>query len=183
MGVGNGKERVWVCSDRRATLSRCFGKKRRRPIETRSDKKLVERVKPAAPAHAHLLMAALMWTTVGVFMLFRAYSYSRTLTPLVACVVVVTALAVGVFKGFKFLRPSAKKSAARIIHRGDGKCLGGFISVKSWLFVGAMVLLGRALRMAGLPPWFTSAILGAVGVALLMGSAVFWAGWLRRLRS
>ena len=156
---------------------------RRRPIETRKDKKLAERIKPAAPAHAHLLMAALMWTTVGSFLLIRAYGYARELTPAVACAVALAALAVGVFKGFKFLRPSAKKSAVRIIYRGDGKCLGGFISIKSWLFVGAMILLGRALRMAGLPAWFTSAILGAVGVALLMGSAVFWAGWYRRFTS
>jgi hypothetical protein len=153
------------------------------PMETPEDKGLVERIKPAAPAHMHLLMAALMWTAVGAFLLYRAYGYAKTLSPVAMCAVALAALAIGVFKGFKFLRPTAKKSVARIIHRGDGKCLGGFISVKSWLFVGAMILLGRGLRMAGLPPWLTSAILGAVSVALLMGSGVFWAGWWRRLKS
>jgi hypothetical protein len=173
---GSARADVLHCRDA------CAGQ-RRRPIDTRKNKKLVEKIKPAAPAHAHLLMAALMWTTVGTFMLVRAYGYTRTLTPAVASATAFMALAVGVVKGLKLLRPSAKKSAARIIHRGDGKCLGGFISIKSWLFVGAMILLGRALRMAGMPAWFTSAILGAVGVALLMGSAVFWVGWRRRFTS
>lgn len=149
------------------------------PEEQREGEGLAHRLKPAAPARAHLLMAALLWSAVGAMMLYRAHIHAVTLEPGVRFAAAGAALALGLFKGAKVLRPAAKKSVARIIERGDGKCLGGFISFKSWLFVALMVALGRVFARSGLPEWLAAAILGAVGVGLALGCMVFWAAWLK----
>ena len=85
----------------------------------------------------------------------------------------------GLFKGRIFLSRTATRSAARIARRGDGKCLGGFLSWQSWLFVLARMGMGAALRHSALPRWVLGVVYTAVGVALLWGSRVFWVAWRR----
>jgi hypothetical protein len=87
----------------------------------------------------------------------------------------------GWFKGAKVLRPAARKSADRIIERGDGKCVGGFLSWKSWLFVAGMGVFGKWLRSAGVSPWILGPLLIGVGLALLSGAQLFFGAFLKRL--
>jgi hypothetical protein len=120
------------------------------------------------------LLAALLWTCVGSFLLFRGLSAALKLDPAVQLAICLSAALIGVGKGLKVMRPTARKGAKRILTRGDGRCVMGFISWKTWLFVIGMALFGAALRRAGLPPWLLGVILCGVGTALLIGSWTYW---------
>lgn len=92
------------------------------------------------------------------------------------------AIIIGALKGqFIFVR-NAKKNIKRIIQRGDGKCLGGFISWKNWLLVISMILMGKILRLSSLPEVLIWDVYVAVGFALLISSRVFWSSWLSHPR-
>jgi hypothetical protein len=133
-----------------------------------------QRLTPRAPARAHLAAAAIFWTAVGSFLLARGLARAVGEASSWVLPALVVGAAVGTVKGALLLRPSALKAVARIQERGDGRCLGGFLSWKGWLFVASMMLLGKVLRMIGLPAMVSAGILVAIGTALLVGSITYW---------
>ena len=76
----------------------------------------------------------------------------------------------------------AERNAARIIARGDGRCLGGFLSLKTWLLVVLMMTSGIILRRSAVPRPVLGVLYSAVGTALLVGCVTLWKafGRLRR---
>jgi hypothetical protein len=145
-------------------------------------KDFIQKIKPGAPAWVHLLLASLLWAAVGTFLLYRGGKAIFELTPLEGVAALAIGILLGWFKGAKVLRPAARKSAARILERGDGKCVGGFLSWKSWLFVAGMGFFGKWLRSAGIHPWILGPLLTGVGVALFSGALVFFGAFTTRLR-
>ena len=131
-----------------------------------------ERWKPAAGARTHLLAAALLWTAVGAGLsgagIVWCFSARRPWIPL------VLGVGIGVLKGIFIIARVAARNARRIIARGDGKCLGGFLSIKTWLLVAAMMGSGMVLRRSGIPRPVLGVIYAAVGTALLAGSLSLW---------
>ncbi len=134
----------------------------------------VERFKPAAPARVHLVMAALLWSVVGTLLAgFGAlwiWGSGMSLGPVLA----VVAVAVGIAKSRWVLDRAALRIVGRIEERGDGRCIGGFLSGKTWLLVALMAGGGRALRAWVLPPGIAGLIYLGVGAALLYSSRVIW---------
>ena len=141
---------------------------------------LFERWKPAASARAHVLTAALLWTCVGIGLSVAGVRWCVQATSKPVFGLLIGGVLIGVFKGKVALSRTAAKSAARIARRGDGTCLGGFLSWKSWVFVLAMMGLGIFLRHSAVPRWILGVLYTAVGVALLWGSRVYWAEWSRK---
>lgn len=132
---------------------------------------------------AHYLMAALLWTGVGIFLLYRGVSEALLLEGGKLMAVAVGAGLAGAMKGFKVMRPAARKGATRIAGRGDNRCIGGFISFKTWALVILMGVMGKYLRSAHLPHWLLGFLLGGVGTALLLGSAVYWRSFASGVRT
>ncbi len=139
----------------------------------------LERYKPAASARTHLLLAAVLWTAVGTGLLSfggrwawagRA-SYPGWLLPLAG--------AAGAAKGYFVLTRSAGRIARRIQARGDGRCLGGFISPLTWGLVVLMMGTGYVMRQGLMPRAVVGLLYVAIGVALLIGSARLWGAWRR----
>ena len=135
---------------------------------------------PAAAARTHLLLAALMWTIVGcgmaVFGTRHALAMASPLAPWLA----VAAVLIGAAKARWVLAKAARRIVARIVERGDGKCLGGFLSPTSWALVAVMVVSGRVLRRWLLPPAVVGLLYLAVGTALVLASLVIWRSWNER---
>ncbi len=134
----------------------------------------LEAWKPAAGARVHLLLAALMWTGVGLGLSLAGIGWCLGAPKFWPFPLLGAGLALGLVKGRIALERTARRSSTRIARRGDGKCLGGFLSWKSWLFVLAMMAMGVALRRSHLPRAFLGVLYTAVGVGLLWGSRVFW---------
>lgn len=136
--------------------------------------------KPAAAARTHLLLAASLWTAVGgALLFFGARWLLAERTPLTWALLLV-ALVGGLLKARFILRRSAQRIIARIRARGDGRCLGGFISWKSWLLVFVMMTMGRLLRGGYLPRMTVGFIYCLIGVALLFASLSVWHAWAER---
>lgn len=138
---------------------------------------LLERWKPAARARTHLLLAAALWSCVGVGLTVAGVHWSLGASRPWPVLVLAAALVLGAAKGRFALERTARRVAARIAARGDGKCLGGFLSWQTWLFVFTMMGMGAALRRSDLPRIVLGLVYATVGVALLWGSRVFWAAW------
>lgn len=138
-----------------------------------------QRFKPAGRARTQVLLAALLWSGVGCGLLiaglnWMGHSGNPWLPGLLAL-----AIGLGLAKGQLALARTARKAAVRIARRGDGTCLGGFLSWRSWLFVLAMMGAGAVLRRSALPRSVLGVAYAAVGLALLWGSRVFWKAWRR----
>jgi hypothetical protein len=115
-----------------------------------------------------------MWTLAGLGLctagtIWMTVSRSRWLAPAAAIAVVAGAL-----KGRFILERAAERIIGRITRRGDGWCIGGFLSWRAWCLVATMMVLGRLLRMSPLPLLPRGAIYLAIGVALLFASRRLW---------
>lgn len=137
-----------------------------------TSRKTAERWKPAVGVRTQLTAASLLWTFVGLGLGVAGLGWS--IASAAPGTLVVVGVAVGLAKALFVLAPMARRNAARIIQRGDGKCLGGFLSWKSWAFVGAMMTLGMVLRHSPAPRGVLGALYVAIGTALLAGALPLW---------
>jgi len=134
-----------------------------------------ERYKPAASRRTHLIVAALMWTLAGIGLSsFGLFLTVRAAGGGVVVALLAAAVLAGVVKGRFLLSRTARRYIARIERRGDGNCLGGFLSVWGWGLVVAMSVGGRLLRTSPATRQVLGPIYVAVGVALVVGSESFW---------
>ena len=131
------------------------------------------RFKPGASARTNLLIAALMWSFIGLYLMVRGY----LLDPVLSWVVLGLAVGIGTLKAFLIIERAARKNIARIVARPDGMCLGGVYSWRMWGMVVCMMLGGRLLRNSSVPPLVLSVIYVAVGWALLLSSRLIWREW------
>lgn len=132
---------------------------------------------PAASRRTHLLAACLLWSTTGLLLAGFGVSLIAGADSVLAVLILLIAGLAGLLKARFFLRRAAGRIADRIELRGDDRCLGGFLSWKTWLFALTMSLLGRILRASSLPQLLRSGLLTSVGIALILGSMVLWSRW------
>jgi len=135
--------------------------------------------KPAASARVHLLLAATLWTVVGAALAFFGGRWALVLESTWVWVCLGFAAVVGLAKGRFVLHKTADRIIRRIVSRGDGRCVGGFLSPKTWLVVLCMMAAGRLLRTGLVPRVTVGMVYVAVGVALLLGSGPLWVAWRR----
>lgn len=136
-----------------------------------------ERHKPVAAASTQLMMAWLMWAVVGAGLTLFGATYLLKVSPGAAPWLAGAAVVIGVIKSRLVLDGAARRVVARIRERGDGKCLGGFMSWGSWALVLVMMGAGRLLRGAGPLRIIVGPLYIAVGVALLVSSRLSWRAW------
>lgn len=141
--------------------------------------KRLARFKPGASVSANLLVAALMWSFIGLYLMVRGYLLLEAWVWLFVGLGVV----LGALKAFWFIERAARKNIARIVARPDGMCIGGVYSWRMWGLVVCMMLGGRLLRNSSVPPQLISVIYVAVGWALLWASRLIWQEWNARRSS
>ena len=137
----------------------------------------IDRVKPAAPAKTHLLLAAAMWSAVGGTLCAVGALWAIDVRTPATMWLLAIAAAVGWLKARLALEPAARRIVGRIRARGDGRCLGGFLSVPTWLLVAVMAVGGRLLRGGVLSSHLVGLLYVVVGVALLVASRLMWRAW------
>jgi hypothetical protein len=133
-----------------------------------------ETYKPAAPAWLHLLLAAGLWTVVGGLLLFFGGRWLLAGRSPYGGAWLALALVGGALKARFVLRRSARRTIARIKDRGDGRCIGGFLSPGTWALVIGMAAGGRLLRQGLLPGRVVGFIYVLVGTALLLAAGQLW---------
>lgn len=143
----------------------------------------LEARKPVAPVRVHVLLVTLMWTIVGLFLFVRGASNMMSLSEAVNPWWLIVAAFIGVLKGRLIFDKTAVRVISRIESREGDRCLGGFLSLKSWGMILLMVFLGMSLRVSPLPGVLVWGVYVAVGVGLFFSSRLFWKEWIRRGRS
>jgi hypothetical protein len=139
----------------------------------------IDRHKPSAPARVHLLLAALMWSTVGGALLVLGGLWTVQLWTALTPLLLAAAAVGGCLKARFVLAPVARRTVERIEVRGDGRCVGGFLSPQSWAMVAGMMVIGRLLRGEVLSARVTGPVYVLVGTALVVASGELWAAWRR----
>lgn len=137
------------------------------------------RFKPGASTRTNLLVAALMWSFIGLYLMVRGY----LLVEVLSGIFFALALGLGTLKARLLIERAARKNIARIVARPDGMCLGGVYSWRMWGMVVCMMLGGRLLRNSSVPPQVVGVIYIAVGWALLLSSRLIWQEWNARSAS
>lgn len=137
-------------------------------------KNFAELLKPGASRKTHLLIAALIWSGVGLLLMIRGIKMYGTIT----AGPVVLALLAGTLKALFILDRAALRNIRRITALQDGACLGGVYSWKMWLIIGGMILAGRVLRMYGAASVYLGLLYVAVGWGLLLASRKLWKQYL-----
>jgi len=138
--------------------------------------KNLSRFKPGVKRRTHLLLAAMLWSGIGLMLLAKG-SYRILQLTEYQLVIVVTAVTLGTIKSYLILDRSARKSVERILNFQDGTCLGAVYSVKTWLLVVAMMGMGVILRNSSLPLSLLCFIYFTIGWALLFSSRLAWRTW------
>ena len=134
-----------------------------------------ERWKPRASRRLQLALAAGLWTVVGTGLLVAGARWTLGAAGGAAgAALLALGVALGLLKGRFVLDRAARRIAERIAERGDGRCLGGFLSARSWLLVAAMMAAGRLLRGGLLPHAVLGPLYAAIGTGLLFSSRIAW---------
>lgn len=134
-------------------------------------KEFLEKFKPGIPVHGHLLVAALIWSVVGTFLMLNGFLLVGTVGKYW---LVLLAICLGTAKALLILDRVAHKNILRLQGFDDGACVGSVYSWRTWLMVLMMILLGRFLRTTLLPGSVIGFIYLAVGWGLLMASRLMW---------
>ena len=146
-----------------------------RTVRIRSVGNLLMRMKPGGSTTSHLLLAATLWTVIGIGLSARgalwlaAAGKSWTVLP---------AIMLGCLKSFFILDKSAMIIIARIQKLADGSCLGGVYSPRTWALVLFMIMLGYLLRRSSMPLEPLGFIYVTIGSSLFLSSRLGWRAWL-----
>jgi hypothetical protein len=89
---------------------------------------------------------------------------------------VAVAVAIGTVKSRLVLDRAVRRVIERISVRGDGRCFGGFLSLRTWGLVILMMVAGRVLR-GSLSRGIVGPLYIAVGTALCLSSRLSWRSW------
>lgn len=132
---------------------------------------ILKKMKPGAAPKTHGIVAASVWSIVGISLMIRGGFFLLSANSLWLCMV---AILIGTGKSLLMLDKSARKNILRINSLKNGTCVGGIYSVKMWILVLCMVFLGRALRMSSVPQEIVGVIYVAIGWGLFFSSRLLW---------
>lgn len=137
----------------------------------------IESHKPAAAASVHLVLAGGLWTVVGAGLAITGGRWLWQAPGTASSWLAVAAIVVGLAKGRWVLDRAARRIVERIRDRGDDRCVGGFLSLRSWMLVVTMIVAGRVLRGSHVARYLVGALYLAVGTGLMMSSRIMWRAW------
>jgi hypothetical protein len=118
----------------------------------------------------------MMWVAVGSALVGFGARWLWSAAPVVAPWIAVGAVLAGAIKSRLVLDRAARSVVDRIHSRGDGRCLGGFLSLRTWGLVISMIAAGHLLR-GSLARGIVGPLYIAVGTALCLSSRLSWQAW------
>ena len=121
------------------------------------------------------MLAAGMWSVVGTLLLFFGARWLLEYGWGVALLLI--AVLAGTLKSWLVLDRAAGKIIDRIQSRDDRRCIGGFLSLRSWAIVAVMMVSGRLLRASPISHALIGLLYAAIGTALLFSSRRLWSNW------
>ncbi|MBD3867324.1 MAG: hypothetical protein IFK94_04280 [Acidobacteria bacterium] len=132
-----------------------------------------------ASRSSRLLVAALVWTLVGLGLLIAGgrFAVASGWKPGVAAV--LAGLILGALKGRFLLAKIARENASRIESGPATSWIGASFSLSSWGIAGFFMILGMVVRRSGLPVSLIGFVYIAAGFGLFIASCSGWRAWRR----
>ncbi len=132
---------------------------------------------------SHLKFAFVIWVLVGTGLLSAGsmFLFGGRMLPLtdISCSGIMEwsglliAFVLGFLKGKFVLTKIGRKNIARIEQLPDASPFYRTFSLRSWMLVLLMIVIGRTIRFLGAPYLVVGVIYIAVGFALLLGSRTY----------
>jgi hypothetical protein len=131
----------------------------------------LEKLKPGVSIQTHRVVAASLWSTIGLILMLRGGIYLNSAGKFWLLIV---AIIIGTLKSLFLLDKSARKNRARLAGLREGACLGGVYSLKMWGLIACMIVIGKLLRASDLPLEYVGLLFAAIGWALFFSSRLLW---------
>ena len=126
--------------------------------------------KPGVPKSVLLLIAGILWISIGIMLDGIAYSWliNQSLTPalLVSIIGFIFAL---VIHHFGFLR-IVDRNLDRILPMEGKRCVFSFMPWKSYILIVVMVVVGFVFRHSPIPKLYLAVLYIGIGTALILSS-------------
>jgi hypothetical protein len=129
-----------------------------------------EKWKPGVPKSTLLLIAGIVWISVGIILDGLSFSWLRSedLTHAVVVSIIGFACAL-VIHHFGFLR-IVDRNLDRILPMEGRRCVFSFMPWKSYILIIIMVLIGAFLRHSPIPKLYLAVPYIGIGTALILSS-------------
>jgi hypothetical protein len=142
----------------------------------------IERIKPGVEKSVLLLLAGFMWIVVGLILLSFSYSWLSIPPNNFSLIYIVTGVCLALMvHHFGFLR-IADKNLGRILPMVGKKCLFSFMTWRSYITAGIMVMLGMMLRHSTIPKPYLSILYIGIGLALILSSIRYLRVYFKQLK-
>lgn len=144
-----------------------------------------DRYKPAVDKRVLVLLAGIMWISVGTMLLSYAFAwlsaFQGTGAFMFAGIGVVMALVIHHFGFLKVVDTNLR----RILPMKEKKCIFSFMTWESYIIVAVMVTMGVLFRHSSIPKPYLSILYTGIGLSLILSSMRYlrvFIGQLRRRR-
>lgn len=137
-----------------------------------------QKYKPAVDLKWLILLSGMLWSIVGVTLLWRALGWLQGMGWLASLLSVVIGLVLGsAISGFGFVR-LARRNRDRILEYQGRACFFAFQRWQSYLLILVMIALGIFLRTSHLLPLQVLIVIYlGFGIALAGSSIVYYRAW------
>ena len=123
----------------------------------------------------HMLLSALLWSFFGVKMNYTASNWLLQFDINQMIYLIILGVAIGLLFAFFLFSKIVKKNIIRIKILPAKSNILRFHSVKSYLLITFMIILGASMRKYGLvPETVLGVIYTAIGIALFTASFVYY---------
>jgi len=129
------------------------------------------RLKPAVNRKWLILISALMWSAVGIFLNILAFGWLKSYNN----IQLIITITIGLFTGLIIARYGfsiiAKKNIGRILEYPKKACVFAFQECKSYILIAFMMSMGIFMRTSGIiPKTLLAPMYIGIGTALFLGS-------------
>lgn len=138
---------------------------------------LFSRCTPRTSSKTQLLIAACVWTGVGLLLTTKGLCLVRYAAWSVLLIIMAGGICLGILKGKFVLDPVASKIITRLQLKNTPSCLGGLFSIRNWLLILAMIVMGKILGTIPLAATIKAMLYTLVGIGLIYSSRLMWIAW------
>jgi hypothetical protein len=137
---------------------------------------------PAVPRNWLLVLAGLLWTSVGFYLCFLAYGWLNAIHDRSATLYGASGILVAFAWSRLMFGKTATKSVNRISLLPERTCLFAFTAWRGYAMITVMIATGILLRNSALPRQYLAALYIAMGGALFLSSFVFYRSYWSEIR-
>ncbi len=137
--------------------------------------KFFRKIKPGVPKRYLMFMAAFVWTFAGSMLLYKGAVFLRQSPAHIWVKIGICTISGVLFYWAMFSKISLKHSRRIIKLEKEKPCILSFFSLKSYILMSGMILMGITLRKSGiLPVSYMAIIYITMGIPLSISAFRFY---------